>query len=419
MAVQKQQQVRDAMIRGQYQQAGQLLQEGFELLDPLPKNDDWHEAMFLLLLEQAWLKRFQGESGALEDFRSVRQRSPSPHQQAEALVGIGDCYRKMGKYGEAETAYRQALAESQPEEKSTCCIRAWSGLGALYWQQGRMEESLEVLDQAVRALRHNPSVFDEGVVMLNMGVAHYYAGHLDQALKADQEALKCFRTLEDNHGVAVALCNMGEVYQELNDIQTALQVHREGLEAARRANVPPIELDIIRNIGVDLMLMGHCSEGMEHLERALAMASDMGDKDLYLQVLYSLGDAFLREGRVDRAMEIALKLEEEASALDSQLRLTRAKLLQGRIYLAQGERERATAMLQDTLANASDLPSRLLQWELHAALGRACQDPDVAGVHLKVAAEFIHQTVEPISDQALHSSFLRRPDVQVVLRNVR
>lgn len=419
LAVQKQQQVRDAMVSGQYQHAAQLLEKGFDLLEHLPKNEDWQEAMFLLLLEQAWLKRFQGESGALEDFRSVRQRSPSPYQQAEALVGIGDCYRKMGDYGKAETAYRQAIAESNPEERSTCCIRAWSGLGALYWQQGRVEESLEVLDRAHHALRHNPSVFDLGVVMLHMGVAHYYAGQLDRALAANREAFECFQTLGDDRGIAMVLCNLGEAYQELNDIQTALEVHQEGLEAARRAGAPIVEIDLVRNIGVDLMLMGRCSEGMEHLERARELASEIGDRDLFLQVLYSLGDAFLREGRVNRAMKVALELEEEANSLNSALRLARAKLLQGRIHLAQGERERATAVLQDALANAQTLPSRLLLWELHAAIGRACRDPEVACVHLQIAADFIHQTAEPVSDEALSRNFLRRPDVQAVLRNIR
>jgi ATP/maltotriose-dependent transcriptional regulator MalT len=148
------------------------------------------------------------------------------------------------------------------------------------------------------------------------------------------------------------------------------------------------------------------------------MARERADLDVVMQVLYSLGDAYLRQGQIDRARAMVRELEAEAEAVQGEFHLTRAKLLQGRIFLAQGDRQLAQTVLQDALTNAHALPSRILLWELHAALGRASVDPEVARIHLQIAADFIHQTIEPFPDARIRSNFLERPEVKAVLRGV-
>jgi tetratricopeptide (TPR) repeat protein len=155
---------------------------------------------------------------------------------------------------------------------------------------------------------------------------------------------------------------------------------------------------------------------MNYLENALVMARERQDQDLALQAIYSLGDVYLRQGSTTRAMEQANQLEAEAKAMQGEFHLTRAKLLKGRAYLALGDRKKAQSILQDALANAHALPSRMLLWRLHAALGRASQDPEVARIHLQIAADFIRQTIEPLSNANMRGNFLARPEVQAVLR---
>jgi tetratricopeptide (TPR) repeat protein len=192
--------------------------------------------------------------------------------------------------------------------------------------------------------------------------------------------------------------------------------HQQALEAAGAVEVRSIEVDVRRNIGVDLSRMERYSEAMSYLEDALGQARERADRDVAMQVLYSLGDAYLRQGQVDRAMALAQELAAEAEAVQGEFHLTRAKLLQGRAFLAQGDRQRAQAVLRDALTNAHALPSRILLWELHAALGRASVDREVARIHLQIAADFIHQTIEPLSDAQIRANFLERPEVRAVLR---
>jgi Tfp pilus assembly protein PilF len=228
--------------------------------------------------------------------------------------------------------------------------------------------------------------------------------------------LKCFRSLHDDQRTAATLNNVGELYQELRDLDRALHYHEEAARLASQSGADRISIDITRNIGVDLLLRGQYSEAMKYLNQALSRARAIRDKDLALQALYNLGDAFLRQGEVDRALAIAGELADEADATHSELHSVRARLLQGRAYLAQGDRSRAQSVLQAALGHAHAIPSRWLLWQLHAALGKATDDPEIARIHFRIAADFIHQIADPLSDPDLRSRFLSQPEIQAVIR---
>jgi len=409
-----------ALIGGRYLEAIRLAEKGLELLNALPPTERRDHVRYALLLERGRARAMLGEYAAISDFQIVRQEATAPLQRIEALVGIADCRAGSGDYPTAEAAYLQALEEAEDDEESTACrVRGWIGLGTLYWKQGRVDEAIETLSQARSALQRQPDVYEMGRTLINLGIAYTYSGRLDQALQAYEDALDCFRTLKDAHRTAAVLNNLGELHQELLDLEAALRYHEEARAIASEAGAERISIDVIRNLGVDLLLLGRYSEAMSHLEEALARARALGDKDVVLQALYSLADARLRQGQVEQAAALASELEAEARAIHSELHLARARFIQGRIFLARGDRAAARTVLQNALADAHALPSRTLLWQLHAVLGRATDDPQIADLHRRIAADFIRETVEALPDPRLRQRFLSRPEVQAVLRTER
>lgn len=409
---------REAVYAGRYAQAIQFASEALDLLDSVSPSPERERMRYDLLLERGRARVLAGDYGALSDFQKVRGESPNSLQRTEALVGIADCHNGLGDYSLAEQEYRLAEQESIADRQDLNLIRARIGLGVLYWKQGRIEDAIRVLRQARTDLQRAPDVYELGRVMINLGIAYDYAGQLDQAIEAYEEALKCFRALGNDHRAAAVLNNIGELFQELRDLERALSYHEEAAKLADQVGADRISVDVTRNIGVDLLLLGRYSEAMMCLNQALARAREMRDKDLILQALFSLGDAFLRQGEVQRALAVASELAAEATAVGSELHLARAKWLQGRAYLAQGERDRAQQILQEALGDAHALPSRSLIWQLHATLGRTTEDPQLAQVHFRIAADFIRQTVDTLKDSNLRNLFLSQPEVQAVLQRV-
>jgi len=410
------QNAKEATVSGRYQQAAQLATDGLDMVDALPPSPERDLLRWDLLLHRGRARFLMGDYAGLSDFQTVRDHSSDPVQQAEALVGAADCHNGMGSYAVAEEEYQTALREVEASGSDICRIRAWIGLGTLYWKQGRIEEAIRILNQARSALQRTPDLYELGRVLLGLGIAYDFAGQVEEAIAAYEDALKCFRSLQDDHRTAAALNNVGEIYQELRDLDRALPYHEEAARLASQSGAERISIDITRNIGVDLLLMGRYSEAMLALNQALSQARAIRDKDLALQALYNLGDAFLRQGEVERALAIARELADEAAAIHSELHAARARLLQGRAYLAQGDRSMAQNILQAALGHAHAIPSRWLLWQLHAALGRATDDPEIARIHFRIAADFIHQIADPLSDPDLRSRFLSQPEIQAVIR---
>ncbi len=410
------QRAQEETVSGHYQQAVQLTTEGLDLLDTLPSSPERELLRWDLLLQRGRARVLMGDYAGLSDFQTVRDQSSDPVQRAEALTGAADCHNGMGSYAAAEEEYQTALREAEASGSDISRIRAWIGLGTLRWKQGRVEEAIRILNQARSALQRTPDLYEMGRVLLGLGIAYDFAGQIEEAIAAYEDALKCFRSLQDDHRTAAVLNNVGEIYQELRDLDRALLYHEEAIRLASRSGADRIAVDITRNLGVDMLLLGRYSEAMMALNQALSQARAIRDKDLALQALYNLGDAFLRQGEVERALAIAGELADEAIAIRSELHAARAQLLQGRAYLAQGDRSRAQNILQAALGHAHAIPSRWLLWQLHAALGRATDDPQIARVHFRIAADFIHQIAEPLSDPQLRSRFLSQPEIQAVIR---
>ncbi|MGQ9467249.1 MAG: tetratricopeptide repeat protein [Anaerolineae bacterium] len=407
---------REETASGHYHQAVQRTTEGLDLLDSLPSSPEREHLRWELLLHRGRARFLMGDYAGLADFQTVRDRSPDPVQRAEALIGVADCHNGMGSYAVAEEEYQTALQEAEASRSDICRIRAWIGLGTLCWKQGRIEEAIRILNQARSALQRTPDLHELGRVLLGLGIAYDFAGQIEEAIAAYEDALKCFRSLQDGHRTAATLNNVGEIYQELRDLERALRYHEEAIRLASQSGADRVSIDITRNLGVDMLLMGRYSEAMLALNQALSRARAIHDKDLALQALYNLGDAFLRQGEVDRALAIAGELADEAAAIRSELHAARAQLLQGRAYLARGDRSTAQNILQAALGHAHAIPSRWLLWQLHAALGRATNDPQIAQVHFRIAADFIHQIADPLSDPNLRSRFLSQPEIQTVIR---
>lgn len=407
---------RQAIYGGRYREAVERVDEGLTRVGQLDPSSERERLRLGLLLTRGRARVLGGDYAALSEFEVVQAQALDPVQRIEAGIGLADCYSGTGEYEAAERGYSQALEEAQAGQHHLCSIRCWIGLGALLWKQGRVEEGVRVLRRALDALRRTPNVYELGHALLNLGVAHSLGGQLAEALTSFEEALKCFRASEDDHRTAAVLNNLGELHQELRDLERAMEFHQEAASLAAQAGEGRIRVDVIRNLGVDLLLLGRYTEAMARLNEALSAARQIGDKDLTLQALYSLGDAYLRQGEVERAMAVASELAAEAEVIRSELHVVRARLLEGRVYLARGEYQAAQAVLQDALTSVHSLPSRTLLWQLHAALGRASADPQVAQVHFRIAADLIRQTAEPLPSAHLRARYLGQAEVQAVLQ---
>ena len=98
---------------------------------------------------------------------------------ADALQGIGNCFRAEGNHDAAEVFYREALKKSE-------CAELWSNLGGLFSQNGTPHKALDCYDKALKLKPGDKSI------LFNVAMMYHELGLWDKAFPLYEECLDAF-----------------------------------------------------------------------------------------------------------------------------------------------------------------------------------------------------------------------------------
>lgn len=370
------------------------------------------------LREAGLVQRWLGNQDiALACYEQLHEEAKTGQDQVTAMALLGMQYGRLGQYDEALELHRQAreLADSLNFTKGRALT--YQGVGAVLTFQGRYEEAVSRFQKA-RSLFDQIGDTEELFRTWNwLGIVQTRQGKVDKAIAAFEQALYFARQI----GVvqtATALGNLGEAYQHLFNMEKALEHHEEALALMKKADLPPQEIDLRRNMGVELCYLGQPEKGVAFLEDALFNSRMFSETDLELQTLYSLALVELDLGKNDKAHEHALVLQEKASAANMRGYQAQALHILGICHQQAGEKVAAEQVWQQALFLAHETGQQSLLWRLHAGLAAISDNPALAATHNQIATEVIEQIIYPIEDEDLRQTFLSAPPVTAVLRQV-
>ncbi|MGH2537276.1 MAG: tetratricopeptide repeat protein [Candidatus Promineifilaceae bacterium] len=413
-----------AARRNEYMQAIQLYTDLLAETDPHSDEPAVQDARLLALRERGRLFHIQGENqAALAGYEQYLLEAGDGRQAIDALVLIGQQCSYMNRFERAIDAHRQALELAEKHGDTPGRAKALGGLGLVFSYLERPEEALSYLRRSL-ALFEQMGDKDELARCWNrIGVAQMSLGELDKAILAFRASSELAQLVGEGDPLARetlinALSNLGECYQYLFDMQQALDSHRRALQMAERTLLPYFQADLARNLGVDLEQLGQPEEGIAFLYRSLQLSVETGQPDVEVQALYSLALAEWRRGEADKARALADGLKAKAEESRNQGAQADALYVLGLCHQSREEAAAAERSWQQALFLAHETGRRMLLWQLHSALAAIAPNPELAGVHNRIAAEIIQQIAHPIEDQQLRGGFLQAPAVKAILDQV-
>jgi tetratricopeptide (TPR) repeat protein len=267
---------------------------------------------------------------------------------------------EQGNLRAARQLYR-AILSMVPEH-----FGAWCGLGAIYGQQGNLEQAVTLLGQAAqRAAGSADAQVRVGVILATLNrpqlaLAYYQAAlaleadhvdahqHLANALLAldrPQEAIAHYQailSLDPNdsgahNNIGVAYQATGELQAAVAHFQRALAIkpdlaeahgtlgnalrtlnrpHEAVLEYKHALAIRPGSADLHNNLAGVLQTLGRIPQAITHYRQALKLKPD------YAEAQFNLGNAFDALGRSEEAIaryEAALALRPDLSAARNNL----------------------------------------------------------------------------------------------------
>ena len=242
--------------------------------------------------------------------------SDATTSDAAALIEDGLTHHRAGRLGEAEAAYRRALATA-PDDPVALHL-----LGVTAHQSGNHGAAVTLIERAIRVRSDEPAFHN------NLGTALRALGRLDEAATAYRRAVALKPDYaEAHHDLALVLRSRGKLDEALASLRMVvarqpgftrahsnlagtlelLGRHEEAAAACREAIARnPDSPDLRVNLSTTLRALGRADEAEASCQRALEIDPDLAEAH------NNLGIALLDQGRLDEAatafrMAIALK----------------------------------------------------------------------------------------------------------------
>jgi tetratricopeptide (TPR) repeat protein len=255
------------------------------------------------------------------------------------------------------------------------------------------EDALAVHSAAVAAAP--PDHPGRARALTNLGVAYWRNGRPEDALDRLHEAVKGHKDSGDRRGEARALGNIGLVYESLGRFAEALDHDRQVREIYRETGDRRHEIGLLINLGALCVRSGRPAEAAEHQREAVAMARALDDRRLEGHILIGLGAACEGLGEYEQArqhLELALTISREYNH-----RRNEGFALGGLGQVHLGLGRFATAVEHHEMARAigHEVGDRLLETEALNSLGdtlRAMGNPAAARQRHHEALDLAHQT---------------------------
>jgi tetratricopeptide (TPR) repeat protein len=364
-----------------------LMQDGITVL----REGDAHEALAL--------------------FEQAHAIASGDDQHAEVMCMVGRCYGTLGRYAEAETVLQAALASAA--NAPAVLARAHAQFGIVRWQEGRLADAQELLEQAEQSYQRLGDTRGRTSTLGNLGMVYYQRGAFEKSIQAIRTTLELHESLNDLSNVSIQCNNLGECYRDLGDAERAQELHQRAITLGELLHAGGLQTDAWRNLGLDLVMLGDLDGALEAAERAFALSTTYHHTDIYLQSLGTLAEIHLRRGELDKAREVAGQLIEQAANEVTWRAIGRRVL--GECQIAQGQVDEAVATLTQAVDEARSSSSEMLVLRAHAVLAGVDARPQIAAEHRAIARAISERLASAFTDPGLRATFQATPLIRGLL----
>ena len=286
------------------------------------------------------VKVYQGRINAAhveQDFPHIRRTDAErlarslPFPSATPMLDVGRNYLSYGALffqrgylDQAEASFQQAWRDNPSSAE------ALYGIGSVYLNQNKNAVARETFERAVKLKSNYPDTLPDA--WNNLGVIATREGRVDDSVQCFQEALR----LNPHH--LLSLDNLGNAYRLQKRWDEAGKVLVRALEVA------PQDPEANYSMGMVFAQADDTDKAYEYLQRALR------ERPVYPEALNNLGVLYLNTQRRDQAVASFEECIRVAPAFDQ------AYLNLARVYALEGAREKARGVLLDLLKQHPDHP---------------------------------------------------------------
>ena len=309
-------------------------------------------------------------------------------------------------YPAAMQMLREAQAMASAANGTSVLLDAQLLEGVCLTRIGKHADADKTFGKALDTAERANDRFHHAGAMLNLGFNRLRQLRFDEALpyfeSVVQETGPDALTLH-----SVALNNEAICYSRLGEFDRAAAAQKLAIEIQEKAEARPFLQQTLAETGNNLILAGKPREGLQYLERALALAQELNDPPQAAMWAGNMAVAYIGSSDWDKAASFndrAIALKQQVRGADTAYNTLNAAL----IAAGRGQQEIAIGLFEKCLTAGKNTPAIL--WEAHSGLGElyAATKPALASKHFESALSTIEQTRSDLLKPEYKISYLSR-----------
>lgn len=301
-------------------------------------------------------------------------------------AALSRIYRSISEYPIARDYAQRALEFYRQSGEWRGMAESYFGVGVADIHEGNYEAGLENLEQALKLIGDRPAAYVLGRTYANMAGACWFLKRPQEGIDHLKKAITYYERTDhktnaadgyNNLGINLILIGQWDRAQEA--LERAFSLAKEVDE--RGAKVPMI----LDSLGELHMLRGDLDEAKDYLSRAVALATENGNKWYAAQALRTLGRCYLAIadpdkalGKAREALTLAETIGDRQANCESRVIAAEAHLMLRQLDDCNRELQRVSA---ETTDSATDLSFTGEAHRLNGMLNMAQGDAAAAAQH--------------------------------------
>lgn len=249
---------------------------------------------------------------ALQVYDGLLERAHLPLRlQAQTLNGRSTAYRLIGRLGDALNGYRQSLKLWRELGDTLYEGVVLMNMGIVAYELQSYEEAerhLQAAEAALESAAPNPWL---AAVYNELGLVYRDKGRWIDSLRYFDKFVAQRRVEKADDQIGLGLNNIGEVYLFQGLLEQAI-AHLQ--EALGKMSTRAYRVDSYLHLGLAYQAQQNFVNAKRAYEQALALALEIGNRELLPRVYYRLGDLLYRMQQPEAAvkqLEQAVQIIEE------------------------------------------------------------------------------------------------------------
>jgi adenylate cyclase len=322
---------------------------------------------------------------AESDYRAALALAENgPTGRAEAQFALGRLSRLRGDYKTALTWLEQAKAGYAALDEPVGLAQSLVEIGAVLWNQGEYAQAGAPLREGLALMRETGDKTGATLALNNLGIVAWYLGDYAPAQTLHEESLRIRRELGDRQGIATSLNNLGLVARAQGNYAAARALFEESLILFREIGDKRNVANSLGNLGLMSKLQHDYTAAQALFAEGLAIWQEIGDKwGISLSLIY-LGNVAKEQGDYSGAQALLTESLGLCREIGNKSGITVALNNLGYVAWMQGDNSMARTFLTESLALCREMNSK--SETAHALLGLGLMDlaQDVPGANGRI-----------------------------------